>query len=1348
MGSLLPGFIVDNYKSHNYTGNFTAYTMFIDISGFTEITRELMQHSKEGAEILSRVINDIFAPSIQAVYENRGFVSSFAGDAFTAIFQAEEAEYALRSAFSIISLFHQKRKVKTKFGNFNLNVKIGLSYGKTEFFIIDSDIQNSFFFKGEAIYNCTICQKKANKMQIIADISFVNNLNSTVNKEKTGENWYRIYPGKIVQGPHKADIKKYKADYDEVIQRFFPVNITGQEHLGEFRQIISCFIGFSDKAGFMDQLRDIIESCHRHGGFFNKVDFGDKGAIVLVIFGAPRGFEKLGRRACDFALSLRAIPGLCFRAGLASGISFAGIVGSDLRKEYTALGDVVNLSSRLMMKAEWGQILAGPEFQRSLFASYTFSPSGPVYLKGFENITGVWELNSKIARKYQLSFTGKFIGRSNETARLKLLISPIFNNKFGGIIYIDGAAGSGKSRFIMNFKNIMSSAECDFIYLSCDEVLSKAFNPFETFFKGHFDQLESGPIEKRKQKFDMLYKNILARTENKEIKSELTRTSSIIGALAGLEWDNSLYSRLDPRGRYENTLYAVKNFFKALCKHRPLIIVVEDANYIDSESIELLKTLVYNVDDFPFIILALCRPEDDGSKFSFFDDLNTRTERLELRTFDRRVFSKLLFEKLQVKNGIVPDDTEEYLWKKSGGNPFFLEQMALHLRENNYLDEDFNLTSSVTEIPSGINQIIIARIDRLSFKLKETIKTAAVLGREFALSILRKILSFKNITDSEEEFLKYINDGDREQIWEYLTEMSYIFKHALIRDAIYDIQLKDSLRHLHGIAGDIIESLYHNNLEDHFEELADHYQKADNSEKAVIYMLKAADQAKGKYQNKKAIALYDRLQKFYNKERDIKELIHLLQKKADIMELMGNWQNAEKCYSKALELSNSKNFNNLSVDSMNSLGALLQNMGRPQDALSILKKSLKMAENDHYDAGISNASGIIGLIHTFQGEYESAMHYFERKLSICRKNNDKKGISHVTGHIGLVYAGRGNAAKAMEFYQKKLEISREIEDKRGISYTLGNMGIIYAEQGDLIMAMRSYNDSLEICKEIGDKRGISYTYGNIGSIYADRGDYDKAMESWEKQLSICKEIGDKRGINNAVGNMGYIYSIRGNYSEAMRCCEIKLSICKELGDKLGISYAVGNMGEVYKNMGDLEKALSCYQDQLSMSEEIGDKRGACFAIGSMAKIYHELADLDKAIKNYDKAIELSSEIDSKYHLTENLFHKAEFLYEKGDRTEASAVNQKAYEISHEINRADMVFNTTFFKYKLENNHREMERLLHEDGRTKQQIAAVYFELWKMTGSEKYKQKAVDIYNGLINETPNHEFIKRLNALNE
>ena len=214
MNNLIPNFIIEQHKLKKEKGSFPAFTMFVDISGFTKLTETLMKHGKEGAEILTDVLNNLFNPMVENIYENQGMISTFAGDAFTGIFggtltaevspegyfgnktptrDAEKGKKSkenlldsiIQSALFVNELFVKNKIVSTKFGNFEMGVKVGLSYGKVNWGILGEKGKHTYYFRGDAIDGCAKSEQNANKSDIVIDKSFFNKFKDSSRKKTT-----------------------------------------------------------------------------------------------------------------------------------------------------------------------------------------------------------------------------------------------------------------------------------------------------------------------------------------------------------------------------------------------------------------------------------------------------------------------------------------------------------------------------------------------------------------------------------------------------------------------------------------------------------------------------------------------------------------------------------------------------------------------------------------------------------------------------------------------------------------------------------------------------------------------------------------------------------------------------------------------------------------------------------------------------------------------------------------------------------------------------------------------------------------------------------------------------------
>lgn len=1325
MSRLVPDFILENYRDRRLEGSFEAFTLFVDISGFTDMTRELMVHGKEGAEVLAGIINAVFTPSIRAVYNSGGFIASFAGDAFTAVFEDAGAEYALRAVFETAGVFRDLGSMDTRFGRFSLSARMGLSFGRVEFSILETGDRNVYYFRGPAVDGCAESEARAGKGQAIADRAFA---------EKADIKFSRDGAGHFLLKEEQVKIKgKCRQEMPGEEGCFVPETVLGLKERGEFREIVSCFINFSEKGDYRRGIKRVTETCSIYGGYLNRIGFGDKGGTVLVLFGAPEGREKLYERACDFALSLKDIDGFAYRAGIAGGIAFAGFAGSDTRSEYTVLGNVVNLSSRIMSRAEWGTAVTDRKVKEQEEQNYEFEHIGYRFFKGLKEKTALYLLKGRYSKR-RMIYPGRFIGRKGETQRLRELVENILKGRFGGIVYIEGEAGIGKSRFIDNFSSDIKG--CSFFYMPCDEILRKSFNPFISFFSEYFG--------KNQDSFASRYAYMEDRIKNQDIKSELLRTESIIRALTGLGQEGS-FLELEAERRYKNTLYAVKNFIKALSIIRPAVLVLDDAHWIDSDSIELIKVLVRNVKHYPFIIMALCRPGDDGAPFNLdTGDAEIETARLRLEAFSRGDLAELAESMLET--GKVPGDTLDFIYERSEGNPFFAEQIVLYLIEQGLLDSSLRITEKGEDVPSGISQIITARIDRLSAEMREAVKAASVLGREFALRVLEKLLVRADITKDEKGSDEHVDRGCKEQIWESIAELKYIFRHALIRDTAYELQLKESLRRLHGLAGEIIEQLYRDSIREHLEDLAEHYDRSANREKAVQYLRKAGDKAESEYHNQKALDYYTRLVKYLYDAGDSEEALKIQLMRGRILQNTGRWDEALKIYWECLKSSELTGNIRLRAESAGSAGYLLKETGRLDEAMEYLSLSVRLSQEAGYSNGISRGLIQIGSIYSRLGDFDRAMGHFDRAVMICKETGNRESISVAAGEAGIIYSYRGDYIKALESFEKMLSISEELGSKGRIICALGNIGGIYYLQDECGKALENFEKSLEISIQIGDKAGISYAYGNMGIVYRKLGDSGRAMEYYKKMLEISEEIGQKSGISLSLGNMVNIYINDGRYEEAMDCCMKNLALCRKIGDKIGLVHALRRAGSISRDQGQYEKAEEYYKQALDACRETGVQAEKGDVYGQMEILYFYTGEYSRALECCDRSLEILRPLKTYEYLSPVLFDKALILARMDNKDKALELAGDLENFADQAGSAELKVQCRVLGCIIDRDEKGLADMLKEQPSSKILYGFISYELWRLNKSDAYRQKALKAYRELYMEKPLYEYRVKIREL--
>lgn len=1270
MKNLVPYFILQRYAKKEYHGHFHAVGLFVDLSGFTVTTETLLQHGQQGAEDLAGIMRSVFTPLVQSIYEHGGMITGFAGDAFTALFpmdnqdQGEDVRLyaALRAAKKIQQVMAASRNHTALGHSFTFAVKLGLAEGQVEWGIMQAPNpgqRHAYYFRGEAIEGAATAEKQAEQGAIILSPQLGERYKHVVTAEPAADH-LRVLT--IIDNlPAAPGISLPEID-NEQRKPFLPPELIDIENPGEFRDVFTVFLGIGSTS-FHEELAAVMglifDLQFQYGGYLNGIDFGDKGCNLLFFWGAPTAHENDADRVMNFLLRLKQEATFEYRVGVTYQLMYAGQVGSDLRHDYSCYGRGINLAARQMMKAGWGELWADQRTYEKVHAGFRLSLVEQISFKGFAEKMPVYAITGREDSEILRSYKGGMIGRKHELNQLEQIFAPIREGRFAGGASIIGEPGMGKSRLADAFKEEQDTVYGDsFNWFLCpaDEIIRGSFNPFRHFLKRYFFQSEAASEAVNKEHFAGKFQALIAQVPDPGIRQELERTESLLGALLGLFRPGSLYDKLDPKLRFENTLSALKNLFVAESLIRPLIIELEDSHWLDSDSKQFIRFLTRNIEAYPIAILIVSRdPEDSGLLDSQVD-----TREFQLSKFDRENTRCLAHDILGTD---VDDSLVELLWQKTGGNPFFAEQMVRYLFEQEMLvPTEHGLAPRKTDlvVPDDVRAVITARLDRLSPSGKKLVQTASVLGREFDQTILAGMREKQSEKDAIEVSTEELN-----KIWQALDEIRYMFHHALMRDSVYNMQLLAELKKLHLAAAEVIESLYSDDLQFYYSDLAYHFEMAEAKAKTVEYYEKAADLAKNDYQNEQALSHYDKLLDWLDDGEKEKRFAVLL-KKGSILELIGRWGEAEVVYREASDIAEQLNDRIKIVQTCRKLGWRFFKKGDHKKAVEYFEKALASSRAANDETGISIVMGKMGIIHMRAGDYGKAEECFREDLVLSEKLGHTKGVAYAFGNLGDIHFRRGNFDQAMEYYAKRLRIFQELGERSGISMAHGGLGDVNWRRGDYAQAMVCYNNKLELAEELGDLHNIFGTLVNMGTVFSEKGEFDQALSYLERAENVARQLGDQEGIAKSARLIGAVYRKKADYENAIVWLKRAEEFNRELNDTEEISIVYYNMGYTYQKQGDGERAMKYFQLGLKLSEDIGNKTGICINLGRMGSLHRTEGEPKKAIASFDQAIRMSRELGLRFWLSSFLIEKAEQLYELEQYVDAGALNSEGLQIAEEM----------------------------------------------------------------------------------
>lgn len=1282
---LVPHTILYHNARNQMCGRFRAASMFVDISGFTQLTETLMKQAKDGAEVLTEVLNSIFHPIVQEVYDHGGFISTFAGDAFTALFPVREPEAALhaaQTAFFVSEFFARKRLVETKYGSFELGAKVGLGLGWVEWGILGEEM-HAFYFRGEAVNDCAASEHHAGRGEIVASQRLVASLGGQTTAAPVAGGFARLLSLEALTLPL---LRRRPRPTRQALAPFVLDAVIDLRQRAEFRNVGSLFLGFEepgDENALNVFTSQVLELAHRYGGYFNKLDFGDKGGVMLLLFGAPISYEDDVERAANFLLALRAEgTGVRWRAGLTFGTVYAGIMGGEERCEYTAIGDIVNLSARLAMKAGWGEIWTGSEARALLADDYDFEALGKHQFKGKGAALAVFRLLGRKEMGEKL-FTSPMFGRQEEMAALHAFLAPtVEERRFAGLIYVYGEAGMGKSRLVYEVRQALMPAH-DLIWAYCpaEGVLRQSLNPIVYFLRGYFGQSKEQSEEENKARFDSALAALIGKLASKgiaaELRRELERTRSMLGALLDLRWPGSLYETLEPKLRFENTLTALVSLMQAESRLHPLVIEIDDGQVMDADTANLLQLLTREAADYPVAFIVSARYRDDGSKFKLRLDETVASAEIDLNYL---AADELAAFAEQTLGAALAADVVHLLAEKTNGNPFFVEQLALDLHERNLLVPDgegvrLMLTPAHDiEVPTTITAVLVARLDRLTASIKQVVQTAAVLGREFELLVLSQMLR------GDADFRRKVQRATEQDIWSALDELRYIFKHALLRDSAYDMQLRARLRQLHQIAGEAFEQVYARDLSGHYVDLAYHFEQAGAGEKARHYLNKAGDQAKTNFQNQMALSFYERLLALLE-PRD-PQRSYACEQRADIYATIGEHDLALQQYKAALANLNAgeeldvdwrapglyrkvglvymnkgeyavafewmgraervaDEADNIEMARIhNSTAAVLYRQGKATEALARCQAGLEIAAQLHEAAEMAYGFMLRGTIHTGLGQLDEAIADYEQSLALSQSLGDLQQLTKADNSLGAVYYYKGDWERAIRHYRQSLEVAEQIGYVDQQATVSNNLGEIYTIQGQLDEAAAAFQSCLSTWRRTGFQVGVALSYWNLAQVSVMRQQWQTALEHLQRSLETLEQLGSRDWLTAEVYRLlAEVHLGLGKLAEAWKFCDQSLEIAISQDLKLIEGNARRVQGRLHRESTNWQEAEQSLLTSLKLAEELGIRHEQGQALVELAQLYKDWGEAganeistDAVHEILDRASSIFAELDAAWHL--------------------------------------------------------------------------------------------------------------------
>ena len=1003
---------------------------------------------------------------------------------------------------------------------------------------------------------------------------------------------------------------------------------------------------------------------------------------LLAFFGAPIAHEDDPRRAVLAGLAIvdgirayraglpPAAADLDVRVGINTGLVVVGAVGSDLRLEYSAIGDAINLAARMEQTAAPGTVRIAEDTYRLVAGQFEVEPLGPVEVKGKARPVTAYQVLGRAmdAGRRRIDThrpITRLVDRRAEWDALRGAFADLAAGR-GGIVFLTGDAGLGKSRLIDE-----ATAQLLPAHNPPGRLYDAAAVSYETNQPyGLLTRLLRRPLELAAGDTpETIRDRIAAAHDLLPDPADRLVLEMLFGATGAESPDltgEAFAHRLDE---------ALDRLLTAATANGPLVLALDDLQWLDASSAEHIGRLFALTERLPVLFLCALRRDRAAPGWALKEaagrDLPHRLIELTLRPLDPGDTRALLAELL----GAIepPDVVAAPLLEKAEGNPLFLEEVVHHLIERGDLirGDDGAWAAAPgyggATLPGSIQALLTARIDRLMEDTRRTLQVAAVIGRFFPRSPLAALV------DRPDALERQLLDLQRMELIREVSrvpEPGYLFNHPLTHEATYNTILLKQRRQMHRRVAEVIESLRGDNSPSATAPvLAHHFLEGDAPERALPYLQMAAADALRLHATVEAIAFYDRaLPIARDTAAGAPHLAAIAAARGRALELQSRFHEADAAYAEMEQLSLERNDPALELEMVLARGKLRANVTPLHDPVAgraLMERAMALAEQTGNRVAEVRILWNLVNIGRFQNQFDDAIARGERGVALARELGLEEELAYLLNDLGDTYGPSGQVDRAIAMLDEAQSHWRALGNLPMLADSLTSGAVYRSITGDFQQGLELVEESFALTSRISNIWGEAYSQNIRGLILCQMGELDRGLSDLATGIEKCRIAGFIGGEMLASAFLARILLELGDAEGAIARARAGLDAGRELVPHFA-GMCIGCIVSAEVRLGNLDAAAAIHNDPLLHQEE-----RQIFIEYDVALAGIELAlatgRTNDALRLADEAVMNMEALGARPWLAAMLLARSHALHAAGRLDEAAEAAGAAVELARALN---------------------------------------------------------------------------------